>query len=204
MILGVTGGIACGKSTVVQRLRNLGAAVVSADELAREVVAPGTVTLQALVERFGKNILASDGSLDRAKLAVRIFASDEERAILESITHPAIKALAEERLQSLAKTGINLIVYEAPLLFEAEAEKRVDAVVVVAVNEGQQLARLMARDRLSEKEARARIAAQMPLAEKVARADYVIDNSGSVEETAIQVGDLFNRLTSRELPHERC
>lgn len=201
MILGVTGGIACGKSTVVELFRQYGAAVVSADELAREAVAPGSATLQALVERFGRGILTADGRLDRAGLAARIFASPEERTVLESITHPAIKVLAEERLRSLANTGVKLIVYEAPLLFEAGAEGRVDAVAVVTVSESQQLARLMARDRLSAAEARARIAAQLPLAEKVARADFVIDNSASVEKTVLQVRDLFNRLTSGPLHH---
>jgi dephospho-CoA kinase len=196
MILGVTGGIACGKSSVVQFFRQLGAAVVSADELAREVVAPGSATLQALVAHFGSGILLADGSLDRAGLAARVFAAPAERAVLEAITHPAIKALADARLQALAYTDVPLIVYEAPLLFEAGAQGRVDAVAVVAVGAEQQLQRLMARDRMSVAEAQARIAAQMPLAEKIARADFVIDNSGSEEETAVQVRDLFSRLVA--------
>lgn len=196
MILGVTGGIACGKSSVVQFFRQLGAAVVSADELAREVVAPGSATLQALVAHFGSGILLADDSLDRAGLAARVFAAPAERAVLEAITHPAIKALADARLQALAYTDVPLIVYEAPLLFEAGAQGRVDAVAVVAVDAEQQLQRLMARDRMSVAEAQARIAAQMPLAEKIARADFVIDNSGSEEETAAQVRDLFSRLVA--------
>jgi len=194
LILGVTGSIASGKSLVTEIFRSLGALVVSADELAREAVRPGSETLQRLVGKFGREILQTDGALDRKALAERIFTDAGAREALNRITHPAIAALAEKRLQELSQQTERLIVYEAPLLFEAGAEKRVDAVLVVRIDERLQVERLMRRDGLSEAQARARIVAQMPQAEKVARADYVIDNSGPPEATSEQVRQLFRQL----------
>ena len=194
MILGITGGIASGKSSVTEMFRNLGAAVVSADQLAREAVLPGSQALAQLVEYFGPEILQDDGTLDRQGLAKRIFRDPSARAALNRITHPAIARLAEEQLVRLRRSGEKLIIYEAPLLFEAGAEGRVDAVLVVRIELGLQLARLMARDGLAEEEARRRIAAQMPQEEKVARADFVVDNSGTPEQTSAQVRELFQRL----------
>jgi dephospho-CoA kinase len=201
MILGITGGIATGKSSVTRMFRALGAAVVSADDLAREVVAPGAPALARLVERFGTDVLQSDGSLNRKALAEIIFADLSARGDLNRIMHPAIAELAERRLRELAGRE-PLIVYEAPLLFEAGAEKRVDAVLVVTADEPSQALRLMARDELDESAARARIAAQMPLAEKVRRADYVIDNSHGPEHTEAQVRALFSRLRARSAPDD--
>jgi dephospho-CoA kinase len=194
LILGVTGGIASGKSLVTETFRSLGALVVSADELAREAVRPGSETLRRLVGQFGREILRTDGSLDRKALAERVFTDAGAREVLNRITHPAIAALAEKRLQELSQQAGRLVVYEAPLLFEAGAEKRVDAVLVVRIDEPLQVERLMRRDGLTEGQARARIAAQMPQAEKVARADYVIDNSGSPEATSAQVRNIFRQL----------
>jgi dephospho-CoA kinase len=152
--------------------------------------------LRQLVEHFGRGILQADGSLDRKVLAERVFADAGARKMLNQITHPAIACLAEKRLGELACQGAPLVVYEAPLLFEAGAEKRVDAVLVVCIDERQQLERVMQRDGLDEAQARARIAAQMPQAEKVVRADYVIDNSGTPEATAEQVRQLFPKLVA--------
>jgi dephospho-CoA kinase len=196
MILGITGGIATGKSVVTQTFRALGAAVVSADELAREVVRPGSTTLQRLVKRFGPSILREDGTLNRAALADLIFSDSQARKDLNGITHPAIAALAEHRLKELVQEGKPLIVYEAPLLFEAGAERRVDAVLVVKVDDHVQLQRLMARDGISEAEAKARISAQMSQQEKASRADYLIDNSNSLGKTVAQVKSLFKRLVN--------
>lgn len=193
MVLGVTGGIATGKSFVAQMFRTLGAVVVSADELAREVVVPGAPALQQLVDRFGSKVLLGDGTLNRKALAEIIFADPQARTDLNGIMHPAIARLAEQRLRELAADE-RLIVYEAPLLFEAGAEGRVDAVLVVAADERQQVRRLMARDEIGEPAARARIAAQMPLTEKIRRADYLIDNSGTLPETEAQVRKLFAHL----------
>lgn len=194
MILGVTGGIASGKSLVTELFGRLGAPVVSADDLAREVVSPGSPLLRQLVERFGPGIIDGTGTLNRKELAAIVFTDGEARLDLNGIMHPAIAALAEERLEKLSGAA-PLVVYEAPLLFEAGAERRVDAIVVVRIGSERQLERLMARNGLTEAEAKSRIAAQMPEAEKVARADFVIDNSGPVEETEAQVRQLFLRLT---------
>lgn len=199
MILGITGGIATGKSSVARMFQRLGAILVSADDLAREVVLPGAPALSKLVDRFGPGILLPDGQLDRKALGELIFADDQARAALNRIMHPAIAERAEERLRALAG-GPSLVVYEAPLLFEAHAEGRVDAVLVVITDEGQQVNRLMLRDGLSEAAARARIAAQMPQAEKVSRADYVIDNSGSLPQTQERVRALFDRLKAVPSP----
>jgi len=193
MILGITGGIASGKSLATAYFAELGAAVVSADELARDIVNPGSPTLQALVERFGAGILAG-GVLDREALAAIVFADPASRADLERITHPAIGRLAEERLAALRRNDVPLVVYEAPLLFEAGAEGRVDRVLAVTVAPEIQLARLMARSGLEREAAAARIAAQMPQAEKAARADYVIDNSGTAEALRDAVRALYLRL----------
>lgn len=195
MVLGVTGSIAGGKSSVCKMFRRLGAQIVSADALAREVVRPGSDVLVRLVERFGAGILTEQGMLDRAVLADKVFADDEARRALNALTHPAIAQLAEQRLRQCAQSGAPLVIYEAPLLFEAGAEKRVDAVLVVKIDPQVQLRRLMARDRLDPEAARRRIAAQLSQQEKLARADYVIDNSGSLAQTQAQVEALFKKLT---------
>ena len=198
LILGVTGNIACGKSSVVALLERKGAAVLSADQLAREVVAPGTALLQQLVQTFGTRILASDGRLDREILARLVFAEAGARQRLNALMHPAIGQLAEKRLAELSATGVPLIVYEAPLLFEAGAEKRVDRVLVVTIDSSEQLRRLVLRDGLEADEARRRMAAQMAQEEKVARADYLIDNSGSPVELEAKVDQLWKRLTAQD------
>jgi dephospho-CoA kinase len=196
MILGITGGIATGKSMVTEVFRSLGAAIVSADEIAREVVRPGSKVLQQLIGSFGQGILQQDGALDRKALADLIFSDPSARQELNRIIHPAIAALAESRLRELTARGERLIVYEAPLLFEAGAESRVDSVLVVATDAALQRQRLLARDGISEGEAAARISAQMPQSEKLARADFVIENSGTPEETAARVTALFRHLTT--------
>jgi len=196
-VLGLTGGIASGKSTVARMFSELGAVVVNADELAREVVAPGSATLAAVVREFGPGVLRPDGSLDREGLGRRVFADGTVRRRLEALLHPAIRELSESRLAALRRSAAPLIIYEAPLLFEAGAETRVDAVLVVTVSEAEQLRRLVERDRFSEAEARARMAAQMPQAEKVARADWLIDSDCSLEVLQGRVADLYARLTAR-------
>jgi dephospho-CoA kinase len=195
MILGLTGGIASGKSFVADCFVECGAILVSADLLAREVVNPGSPTLVELVDTFGEEILTPDGSLSRKVLAEQIFADPTARHQLESITHPAIARLAECRLAELKCSPHDLIVYEAPLLFEVGAESRVDHVLVVVVDSELQLARLLRRESLSEAEAKQRIAAQWPQADKVQQADFVIDNSGSLQQARITVAALYDYLT---------
>lgn len=193
-ILGITGGIGAGKSSVVALFAELGVPVVSADQLARQAVAPGTPALAELVVTFGSQILAADGTLDRAILATQVFADPAARARLEAITHPAIAALAVQRLDELRASGVPLAVYEAPLLYEAHAEGRVDLVLTVIADPAVQRLRLAARDSLGAAAIEARIAAQWPQAEKAARADFVIDNSGDLAATRRQVLALYRYL----------
>lgn len=196
MVLGITGGIASGKSTVAAMFAACGAVVVSADQLARDVVAPGSPTLALLVDAYGPGILAPGGVLDREALARLVFADPPARARLNAMTHPAIARLAEARLAELRRDKVPLVVYEAALLFEAGAEKRVDRVLTVVVDPAVQRQRLAGRDQLGAAEIQARLAAQWPQAEKVARADFVIDNSGTPEETRRQVVALCHYLHS--------
>jgi len=192
LILGVTGNIASGKSTVAKELARRGAAVLDADQLAREVVESGSSVLKKLVEQFGTDILQQDGNLDRDRLGQMVFADVKVRAMLNQIMHPEIAKKSVERLQKLqSNPDLPLIVYEAPLLFEVGAESRVDKVLVVKIDPEEQLKRLMARDRLSEEKAQQRVAAQMPQQQKLERADYIIDNSGLVAETLEQIDALW-------------
>ncbi len=193
MILGVTGNIASGKSSVCRELARRGAVVVDADQLAREVVKPGSTVLEQLVTAFGEDILKADGSLDRQRLGTLVFFDPVARQRLNAIIHPAIAALSVTRLQEL-RAAAPLIVYEAPLLFEVGAETRVDKVLVVTIDPEVQLARLMERDGLDQQSAQQRIDAQMLQEQKIARADYVIDNSASKEETMAQVERLWPLL----------
>lgn len=193
MILGVTGNIASGKSSVCNDLARRGALVVDADELAREVVAPGSPVLGQLVAAFGKKILRDDGNLDREQLGNLIFSDPAARERLNAITHPAIAALSVKRLQNL-RNKASLVVYEAPLLYEVGADRRVDKVLMVKITPEVQLARLMARDGLDQGEAQQRIASQMPQQEKIDRADFVIDNSAAREKTRAQIDKLWPQL----------
>jgi len=195
MILGLTGSIASGKSSVAGCFVDCGAVLVSADLLAREVVNPGSPTLVKLVEAFGADILTPGGSLNREMMAQKVFIDPAARRRLEAITHPAIAHLAECRLAELKQAPHDLIVYEAPLLFEAGAEGRVDQVLVIVVDPDIQLARLMQRDNLGDLEARRRIDSQWPQADKVQKADFVIDNSGPLQQTRVMVTALYSYLT---------
>ena len=192
LILGVTGNIASGKSTVAKELARRGAAVLDADQLAREVVESGSAVLKKLVKLFGNEILQQNGDLDRDRLGQMVFADVKVRAMLNQIIHPEIAKKSVDRLSRLqSDPDLPLIVYEASLLFEVGAESRVDKVLVVKIDPEQQLQRLISRDRLSREGARQRIAAQMPQQQKVERADYVIDNSGSAAATRQQIDALW-------------
>lgn len=180
-VIGLTGGIASGKSTVSRELRGLGVGVVDADVLSREVVAPGSEGLAELVAAFGDGVLDASGGLDRAAMGQRVFGDEAARATLVGITHPRIARLSMERLAALAETGAPYLVYEAPLLVESGGHLGMDAVVVVAANPATQMARVASRDGLGAAAAQARIDAQLPLKDKLAVADYVIENDGSLE-----------------------
>ena len=191
-IIGLTGGIACGKSTVSTELRAHGAAIIDADALAHELSQPHQPLYNAYVERFGREIVTADGTLDRAAIARRVFADPAVRAEVDAIAHPLIRMAAEERLRAARDENKRAAVLDVPLLFEAGWDALADETWVVALPREEQLARLLARDTsMDEGEARARIAAQMPLAEKCARADVIIDNSGTKEEIREYIGKLW-------------
>lgn len=185
-VLGVTGGIASGKSTVVDFFKAEGFPVVDGDIVAREVVEPGTEGLRALEKVFGKTILQNDGSLDRKKLGTLIFQNEQKRHLLNKTLDPFIRD--EIKKQTLeAKKGSHLVIVDIPLLFEGHYESMMDEVATVYVTPDIQLERLMARNNLSEEEALKRINSQLPLEEKKKRADLVFDNCNSQETTRQQV-----------------
>jgi dephospho-CoA kinase len=192
LFFGLTGGIACGKSTVAGFLKERGVGVVDADQVAREVVAPGTDGLRAIIEAFGQDVLAPDGTLDRKALAARVFGDETARQLLNRLTHPRIRAASLQKAREMP--GCQLIAYEAALLVEAGHADAFRPLVVVIAEEALQLARLRARDGLSERDARTRIAAQMPLGEKVAAADHVIDTSCSLQEVQERTDEVLEKI----------
>ena len=192
-VIGITGGIATGKSTVTRMLGELGVVTLSADDSAREVVAPGSEGLRSIVEAFGSEVLLPDGSLDRQKVASLVFARPEARRTLESISHPLIMRRLKEQIEAVKQQKPDaFIAVETPLLYEAGMEDWFDWVVVVSAPGAVQKARLAPL--MPEEEAAGRIDAQMPLEEKEARADHVIVNTGSPESLRKQVRSLWKRL----------
>ena len=176
--VGLTGGIASGKSTVARAFGEMGAHVLDADRIARDLVTPGSPALALIVEAFGKEVLLPDGTLNRAALGAVVFADAGKRRILEGILHPLILAEIDRRIGELERADPQgLAVVEAALILELGRQERFDAIVVVWAEEEQQRRRMMLRDKLSAEEAGRRLAAQMPLAEKRRRADLVVDNS---------------------------
>jgi len=192
-VIGLTGGIATGKSSVAGYFRDKGAPVIDADDLSRAAVAPGSPGLAQVVAAFGDGILTEEGILDRKRLRGVVFADSDKRRQLEAILHPEIKRLAEEALQAAAEAGRRVVFYVAPLLIEAGVTDRVDEVWVVTVRPDIQLERLMARDGISRDEALRIIASQMPLAEKELFGSVVIDNSGSREDTQRILEDIWQK-----------
>lgn len=193
-VVGVTGGIGSGKSAVTGLFEARGITVVDADLAARVIVEPGRPALAAIAERFGADILLPDGALDRAALRRRVFAQIEERRWLEALTHPLI---GEEILAQLAAADSPYTILSSPLLLETSQRQLVDCIVVVDVPEEVQLARTMARDDNDEAQVRRIMAAQLPRAERLAGADYVIDNSGPLEELDAKVGALHREFLAR-------
>jgi dephospho-CoA kinase len=190
-IIGLTGGIASGKSMVARILEGLGGVVIDADQLARAAVAPGEPAYHAIVAEFGEGILKPDRTINRQALARIVFADPQARRCLELITHPAIAQKAEQKLAALRRAGTAVAIYMAPLLIEAGVVSRVDEVWVVYADSQTQVARLMQRDGLSRAEALQRLAAQMPMDEKRMYGKVVIDNRGTPEETEQQVREIW-------------
>jgi dephospho-CoA kinase len=197
-VIGLTGGIASGKTSVATLLERLGTAVLDADRLAREVVEPGEEALTQIAAAFGEKILNGDGTLNRAALAELVFSDDKARHTLEAITHPAIRRRAEERLARLREAGVETAFYVAPLLIEAGYASRVDEIWVVYLDPETQLARLMARDSLGREAALRRIASQMPMEEKKRLGRIVIDNRGTREELEAQVLRLWREEIGKD------
>ena len=181
-LVGLTGGIASGKSAVAAILRRLGAAIINADELSREVVRPEQGAWEEIIKTFGPDILQEDKTLDRRKLRKIVFDNPEARKKLEAIIHPRVRALAERIISELAAAGSSVIVYEVPLLFEAQIHLWLRPVILVACDLETQKKRLLERDHLTELEAQQHLDAQMSLEEKRKLADYVIENDGTLEE----------------------
>jgi len=189
-LFGLTGGIATGKSTVAAMFRERGVPVLDADQLAREVVAPGQPALTAIARRF-PGVVDAAGHLDRAALGERIFADPADRQALEAITHPLIQARSLDASRALAARGEPLALYDAALLIENRLQDAMRGVVLVVAPEAVQVARLAARNGLDQAQARARLAAQLPEAEKRRHATWVIDNGGSREATGRQVDQVL-------------
>lgn len=186
-VIGLTGGIASGKSTVARMLAALGAAVIDADQVARDVVRPGQPALEAIVATFGAEMLTPTGELDRKRLAACVFADREARRRLERITHPRIAEETARHVAALGERGVPVAVYEASLLVEGGMHHGLDGLIVVAAPEEVQRRRMQERDGFSPEEAARRLAAQAPLRDKIAVADYVIDGSADLETTRAQV-----------------
>ena len=194
LLVGLTGGIATGKSTVADTLRRLGAEVIDADQLARDVVAPGEPALAEIVREFG-DVLQPDGTLDRKKVGAIVFNDPARRKRLEAITHPAIRDRFLARLQALAAAGFDgLVFFDAPVMIESGNYRNMDRLVVVFTDEATQRARLMARDGMAAPEATSRMATQMPVVDKAKLADHVIDNCGDRAATEARTREVFQAL----------
>jgi dephospho-CoA kinase len=194
-IIGITGGLATGKSTVAALFRERGAVVLSADEAAREVVRPGSPVLRSIEEAFGQKYVLPSGELDRAKMGALVFSDPDARIRLEALTHPAILERLRNQVEEVQRSDpYALVIVEAPLLYEAGMEDWFDKVVVVVADEKTQIARLMQRDGMTEDEARRRIAAQMPLAEKIAKADHVVHNDSGLDTLDSAVDRILHSL----------
>jgi dephospho-CoA kinase len=195
-LIGLTGGIATGKSSVDTMLEARGATVVDADALAREAVLPGEPTLERVVERFGANVLLPDGTLDRQKLGAIVFADPKARHDLERITHPRIIELSEQRIAAGLASDAPLVSVDIPLLYEGERDATFPGVLVVYAPPEVQIRRLRERNGLDEAAARQRLDAQLPIDEKRRLATWVIDNSGALDATERQVDEWWAAVVS--------
>jgi len=197
-VIGLTGGIAAGKSTVAARLAQHGAIIIDADQLARDAVAPGSAGLAAVVERFGSAVLDAHGGLDRAALGAIVFTDAQARAALNAIVHPEVHRLYRERLAAIAAENPDaIVVYDVPLLAEARAADEFALIVVVDAPPEVRLERLVSLRGLPREQAEARIRSQVPDEERRAMADVVIDAGGTLEHTLQQVDALWERLVAQ-------
>jgi dephospho-CoA kinase len=194
--IGLTGGIATGKSYVRSKFEELGVPTIDADVLARDAVAPGSEGLTAVVARFGPGVLDAGRALDRRRLAHIVFADAGARRDLEAIVHPFVRAQADAWFRQLDPAQHPIAIADIPLLYETGGDTLYEAVIVTACDPEEQVRRIVARDHISETEARQRLAAQMPIEEKVRRATYVIRTDGSHADTDRQVAEILRKLTA--------
>lgn len=187
VVIGLTGGIASGKSTVSQMFQGFHVPVIDADIIAREVVEPGKEAYNEIVTAFGKEVLGENGELDRPKLGSIVFHNEEKRLLLNGIVHPAVRKEMNAQKDMYIRENAQAVVLDIPLLFESKLTGLVDKVLLVYVDSETQLTRLMERNNFKEEEAKARIASQMPLEDKITLADEVINNNGTIEETKVQL-----------------
>lgn len=185
--IGLTGGIATGKSSVVKILQDLGLPVVDADQLARQAVVKGSPALQQIVKKFGAEVLKPNGELDRKVLGQKVFRDTSKLRELEAIVHPVVQKLAREERGRLESQGFAYAFYDVPLLFEKNLQDQYDLIVVISALENQQKDRMKLRDQLSDEEIEQRLASQTPLQTKIDGADFVIDNSGNLADLKAQV-----------------
>ncbi|WP_308606524.1 dephospho-CoA kinase [uncultured Corynebacterium sp.] len=196
-IIGLTGGIGSGKSTVAQLLVQEGWVLVDADRIARDIVEPGQPALAELADAFGEDILQADGTLDRGLLASRAFTSREKTDLLNSITHPRIQEETQARFEAARQGGADFVVYDMPLLVDKGLHNDMDATIVVDVDVEERVRRLVEYRGLEESDARRRIAAQIPDDVRRAAADFVIDNNGPRDKLDAQVAEVAGKLRAR-------
>jgi dephospho-CoA kinase len=202
VLIGLTGGVASGKSTVSQVLKEEGAYVIDADRIARDLVTPDSPVSRELVQVFGKEILCQDGSIDRKRLAARVFSDPEERRLLNRILHPKIKEAVCYRIREVARTDpAAIVIVDAALLIDVGWHREVDKVIVVTSSTEQQIERMEKRDGLATAEARRILAAQMTQEERLKVADFVIPNEGSLEDTIKKTREVFDEI--RKTSHDR-
>ncbi len=195
LLIGLTGGVASGKSTVSRILQEEGAYIIDADQIARELVTPKSPVSQELAQAFGRDILQQDGSVDRKKLAARIFLNPEQRSLLNRILHPRIRETICQRVREVGKSDPGaIVIVDAALLIEVGWHQEVDEVIVVTSRTEQQIERLKKRDGLAPEQAQRILAAQMAQEEKLKVADFVIPNEGSLEETIRKTREIFDEL----------
>lgn len=199
-LIGLTGGIASGKSTIAARLAEHGAIVIDADVLSREAVEPGTPGLAAIAERFGADVIGPDGALDRSALGSIVFADDQARADLNAIVHPEVKRRSQARIAEASSDPGAVVVYDVPLLVETGRADEFDLVVVAAAPEGERVRRLVDLRGLDRVEAERRIAAQATEEQRTAVADVVIDTAGSLEHTLSQVDAVWHCAAAAAVP----
>jgi dephospho-CoA kinase len=193
-LIGLTGGIASGKTAAAAILRRLGAAVIDADELSREVVQPGEEAWKEIIAAFSPAVLQQDKTLDRKKLRKLVFDDPAARKKLEAIIHPKVRALAEKKIRELQATGNEIIVYEVPLLFEGQLQLWLRPVILIACSTATQKQRLKQRDGLTDEQTQQHLNAQMSLEQKRRLADYVVENNGSLDDLEQQVKTVLDKI----------